>query len=88
MIEKLSERERTGLGHLRQAAEKTALKRQRTFAWVQIAEAASPTTLDSPVTVSAAPMARHIVHPFGWAVDCGTFPQASWLATVLAGQCP
>ena len=60
------------------AAEKTA-----PFARVQIAAAPA-----APLPSAADPVAVacRIVHPSGWVVECGTLPQASWLAAVLAGQ--
>jgi hypothetical protein len=35
--------------------------------------------------VATAPIACRIVHPSGWIVECGSFPQADWLAAVLSG---
>ena len=134
-IEKLSERERTCLGHLRQAkvlgislaeycrqceldlelwyrvkqklvrlglAEKgearkvasmakvgkPSAKKRTGFARVQTGASAAGTMQGFLPSVSAAPMACRIVHPCGWVLECATLPQASWLATVLAGSRP
>ena len=62
------------------AEEKTA-----PFARVQIA-AAPAAPLPLPSAVGTVRVACRIVHPSGWVVECGSLPQASWLAAVLAGQ--
>jgi hypothetical protein len=31
------------------------------------------------------PLACRLVHPSGWVIECGGFPPAAWMATVLAG---
>jgi hypothetical protein len=132
VVEILSERERQGLEHLRQAKElvvslaeycrsfdldlnlwyrikqklvqkglaekgegrKMAKPAQRpispvetppAFARVQIVAPPTPAA-EPPPAVSWAPTVCRIVHPSGWVVECGTFPPASWLAAVLAGQ--
>jgi hypothetical protein len=41
-----------------------------------------------PPAAVTAPVACRIVHPSGWVVECGTLPQAAWLAAVLAGPRP
>jgi hypothetical protein len=134
MIEILSERERQGLDHLRQAKElgvslaeycrsfdldlnlwyrikqklvhkglvekgdaRKMAKRTESpvllpekasaFARVQIAAPSVPAA-ESPHAVMPVLVACRIVHPSGWVVECGTFPPASWLASVLAGQHP
>lgn len=53
------------------------------FARVQIA--ATPAA-PAPSAGDAVGVAFRIVHPSGLIVECGTLPQASWLAAVLAGQ--
>ena len=53
------------------------------FAQVQIA--ATPAA-PAPSAGDAVGVAFRIVHPSGLIVECGTLPQASWLAAVLAGQ--
>lgn len=53
------------------------------FARVQIAATPAP---PPPSAGDAVGVACRIVHPSGWIVECGTLPQASWLAAVLAGQ--
>jgi hypothetical protein len=63
-------------------------KRRTTFAPVQIVEATTRASRDAPPVVTGTPMACRIVHPSGWIVECGTLPQASWLATVMAGPRP
>ena len=140
VMEKLSERERQGLGHLRQAQELgvslaeycrtsdldrdlwyrvkqklvrkglakkgeirnlskrvtatkvTPPKRRPTFARVKIAVSPAHAVLAAPAVelpaAMSAPVTCRIVHPSGWVLECGTFPQASWLASVLAGQRP
>lgn len=30
-------------------------------------------------------MACRLVHPSGWVIECGSFPPADWLASILAG---
>jgi hypothetical protein len=55
------------------------------FARVQIA-AAPAAPVPPPSAVGTVGVACRIVHPSGWIVECGTLPQASWLAAVLAGQ--
>ena len=55
------------------------------FARVQIA-AAPVVPVSAPPVGGAVGVACRIVHPSGWIVECGTLPQASWLAAVLAGQ--
>jgi hypothetical protein len=35
-------------------------------------------------SMSSAVVCR-LVHPSGWVMECGSFPPASWIATVLAG---
>ena len=132
VIEILSERERQGLDHLRQAkdlgvslaeycrsfdldlnlwyrikqklvrkglvekgearkmaklAEAPVLPPEKPPAFARVQIAAVP-ELGSPPAVMPVPVACRIVHPSGWVVECGTFPPASWLATVLAGQHP
>ena len=53
------------------------------FARVQIAATpAAPAPASS--ARDAVGVACRIVHPSGWIVECGTLPQASWLAAVLA----
>ena len=55
------------------------------FARVQIA--ATPAAPAPPPSAGdAVGVAFRIVHPSGLIVECGTLPQASWLAAVLAGQ--
>lgn len=134
-VGKLSERERTGLGHLQQAkvlgislaeycrkfeldldlwyrvkqklvrlglaekgearkvarigkVRKSAAKKRTGFARIWIAATAAATMQDSRPSVNSPPMACRIVHPAGWVLECGTLPQSSWLATVLAGPRP
>jgi hypothetical protein len=55
------------------------------FARVQI-EAAPAAPVPAPPVGGTVGVACRIVHPSGWIVECGTLPQASWLAAVLAGQ--
>ena len=38
-----------------------------------------------PAAVATAPAACRLLHPSGWIVECGSFPQAAWLAAVLSG---
>ena len=57
------------------------------FARVHIAEPCV-VPVPPPPAVIAIPVACRIVHPSGWVLECGTLPQASWLATVLAGPRP
>lgn len=66
--------------------EKTAAKQRTAFTRVQIATAASCAAVKSLRAAVAAPTGCRIVHPSGWVVECGTLPQAAWLATVLAGH--
>ncbi len=55
------------------------------FARVQIT--ATPVApVPTPSAEGTVGVACRIVHPSGWIVECGTLPQASWLAAVLAGQ--
>jgi hypothetical protein len=63
--------------------EPAAEEKAAPFARVQIAAAPA-----APLPSAAGPVgvACRIVHPSGWIVECGTLPQASWLAAVLAGQ--
>ena len=62
--------------------EPVAEEKAAPFARVQIAAAPLPL----PSVVGTVGVACRIVHPSGWIVECGTLPQASWLAAVLAGQ--
>ena len=65
--------------------EPVAEEKAAPFARVQIA-AAPAAPLPLPSAVGTVGVACRIVHPSGWIVECGTLPQASWLAAVLAGQ--
>ena len=38
-----------------------------------------------PAAVATAPTACRLLHPSGWIVECGSLPQADWLAAVLSG---
>ena len=38
----------------------------------------------APASSGAVIMCR-LVHPSGWVIECGSWPQASWTAAVLAG---
>jgi hypothetical protein len=64
--------------------EPVAEEKAAPFARVQIAAAAAPPV--APPSAVGTVVACRIVHPSGWIVECGTLPQASWLAAVLAGQ--
>ena len=64
--------------------EPVAEEKAARFARVQIA--AAPAPLPPPSTGGVIAVACRILHPSGWVVECGMLPQASWLATVLAGQ--
>ena len=66
-------------------AEPAAEEKAAPFARVQI-EAAPAAPVSPPPAAGTAGVACRIVHPSGLIVECGTFPQASWLAAVLAGQ--
>lgn len=35
---------------------------------------------------SAAPVVCRVCHPSGWVMECGSFPQAQWLAALLSGE--
>lgn len=35
---------------------------------------------------SAPPVVCRVSHPSGWVMECGSFPQAQWLATLLSGE--
>jgi hypothetical protein len=62
-----------------------AAEEKAPFARVQIAMApAAP--VPPPSAGGTVGVACRIMHPSGWVVECGTLPQASWLAAVLAGQ--
>jgi hypothetical protein len=41
-----------------------------------------------PVRLSppAAPVVCRVSHPSGWVMECGSFPQAQWLAALLSGD--
>jgi hypothetical protein len=67
--------------------EPVAEEKAAPFARVQIA-AAPVAPVPPPSAGDAVGVACRIVHPSGWIVECGTLPQASWLAAVLAGQHP
>lgn len=38
-----------------------------------------------PAAALTAPVACRLLHPSGWIVECGSLPQADWLAAVLGG---
>ena len=38
-----------------------------------------------PAAVATSPVACRLLHPSGWIVECGSFPQAAWLVAVLSG---
>jgi hypothetical protein len=65
--------------------EPVAEEKAAPFARVQIA-AAPVAPVPTASAGDAVGVACRIVHPSGWIVECGTLPQASWLAAVLAGQ--
>lgn len=35
---------------------------------------------------SAPPVVCRVCHPSGWVMECGSFPQAQWLAALLSGE--
>lgn len=39
----------------------------------------------TPPAPAAVAIACRLLHPSGWIVECGSFPQADWLSAVLAG---
>jgi hypothetical protein len=65
--------------------ESAAEEKAAPFARVQI-KAAPAAPMPPPFAGGTVGVACRIVHPSGWIVECGTLPQASWLAAVLAGQ--
>lgn len=68
--------------------EKTEAMQRTAFARVRLAAAVSPAAVKSLAAAVAGPMACRFVHPSGWVLECSSLPQASWLATVLAGERP
>jgi len=44
----------------------------------------APVRIVPPASMSSTLVCR-LVHPSGWVIECGSFPQASWMAAVLAG---
>ncbi len=38
------------------------------------------------VSPSAATVVCRVCHPSGWVMECGSFPQAQWLAALLSGE--
>jgi hypothetical protein len=65
-------------------ADAVADEKPAPFARVQIVAAPAAPEPPPPAVVTA-PVACRIVHPSGWVVECGSFPQASWLNAVLPG---
>jgi hypothetical protein len=39
----------------------------------------------SASTPGSTPVACRLVHPSGWVLECGGFPPASWMASIMAG---
>jgi hypothetical protein len=53
-------------------------KKRSGFVSVQVARSASPSPLGTPVC--------RVRHPSGCVIECASFPEAQWLAALMAGE--
>lgn len=117
-VEKLSERERACLEHVRQAQELRvsfaeycrrvelnvnswygvrqslvrqgviACGRRKVLAKVAEEHAAGFVPVHVAASTASSAVACRLRHPSGWALECATLPEVSWMKALLAGAMP